>query len=143
MDYFLYNKSDENDVYFSDNHVYRFKLDLNRPLTKNDKWIVALIDFNVVDASKSRTKTADGLYIYTDLCKESVVHGAEQPLLRQKIGWNYMFNKPYYLPVKKKGLQEFQIYIKLGDGSYPVTAIRRIEFNRIQNSVLDTRNLPI
>ena len=35
------------------------------------------------DDSRSRPKTTENLYIYSDLCKESIVHGAELPLLRR------------------------------------------------------------
>jgi hypothetical protein len=124
MERYLYIQSDESDAYFSDNEVYRFKVHLNMPLTLSGKWAVGLTEFNAVEVSKSRTKSTDSLYVYTDLCKESIVHGEEQPLLRRvdknkKNGWDYMFNVPYYLPAKKKELREFQIYIKLADGTYP------------------------
>jgi hypothetical protein len=123
MDRYLYIKSDESNDYFSDNQVYRFKVHLSLPLLLNGKWKVGLAEFYTADNSKSRTKTTDTLYVYTDLCKESIVHGVEQPLLRRldknkKNGWEYTFETPYYLPVKKKELREFQIYIKLSDGSY-------------------------
>ena len=124
MDRYIYIRSDESDVYFSDNQVYRFKVHLNLPLSLHGIWKVALTEFYAIDESKSKTKTTDALYIYTDLCKESIVHGVEQPLLRRldknkKNSYDYMFDVPYYLPVKSKELREFQIYIKQADGSYP------------------------
>ena len=123
MDKYLYIKSDESDAYFSDNQVYRFKIHLDLPLSLNGSWKVALTEFYAADDSKSKSKTADALYIYTDLCKESIVHGTEQPVLRRLEktkgnNWKYMFETPYYLPVKRKEVREFQIYIKLEDGAY-------------------------
>ena len=59
----------------------------------------------------------DVLYIYSDLCKESIVHGVEQPLLRRldknkPKRWDYM-DTPYYLSMKKKELREFQNLYKV------------------------------
>ena len=51
------------------------------------------------------------------------MHSVEQPLLRQLVknkrkNWEYLIKTPYYLPVKKKELREFQIYIKAADGAF-------------------------
>jgi hypothetical protein len=72
MDKYLHIKSDDSDYYFSDNEVYRFKVHLNMPLTLNGKWAVALIEFNAVDVSMSRTKTTDSIYIYKDLARKAL-----------------------------------------------------------------------
>lgn len=118
---YVYVRSDESDAYFSDNRVYRFKVHLSLPLSLNGRWKVALTEFYAFDKSKTKPKTA--LYIYTDLCKESIVHGVEQPLLRRlekntADGWDYAIDAPYYLPVKKGEVREFEIYIKAGDGTF-------------------------
>lgn len=123
MDRYLYIRSDESEAYFSDNQVYRFKVHLSLPLVLNGHWKVALTEFYALDESKSRTKSSEALYIYTNLCKESIVHGVEQPLLRRldknkKNGWNYILDTPYYLPVRRKEIREFQIYIQSDDGTY-------------------------
>lgn len=124
MERYLYIRSDESNDYFSDNKAYRFKVHLSLPLSLTGNWKVALTEFNAIDDSKSRAKAADALYIYSDLCKESIVHGIEQPLLRRldrnkSKRWDYMLDNPYYLPVKRKELREFQIYIKSEDGTFP------------------------
>ncbi|MCG7875619.1 MAG: hypothetical protein JAZ03_06200 [Candidatus Thiodiazotropha taylori] len=123
MERYLYVRSDESNDYFSDNKAYRFKVHLSLPLFLNGNWKVALTEFCAVIDSKSRPKTVDALYIYSDLCKESIVHGIEQPLLRRlnkntSKSWDYMLETPYYLPVKKKEVREFEIYIKSGDGTF-------------------------
>ncbi len=66
---------------------------------------------------KSSGKADEGLYVYTDLCKESIVYGEERPLLKRvgKNGeskWDYSFDTPFYFPVKKQEVREFEIYIK-------------------------------
>ena len=73
MERYLYIRSNESNAYFSDNKAYRFKVHLSLPLSLNGNWKVALTEFNAIDDSKSRTKTVDSLYIYSDLCKESTV----------------------------------------------------------------------
>lgn len=123
MDKYLYIKSDESNTHFSDNQVYRFKIQLSLPLALNGNWRVALTEFYADDDLKARFKSADALYIYSDLCTESVVHGTEQPLLRRlnkntRSGWDYRIDTPYYLPVKKKELREFQLYIRQASGTF-------------------------
>lgn len=116
MERYVYIRSDESKAYFSDNQVYRFKVHLNSPLSLNGTWRVALTEFYASENSKLKSAD-DVLYIYTDLCKESIVHGAEQPLLRRleknnERGWDYILDTPYYVPVKKTEAREFLIYIK-------------------------------
>ena len=125
MERYIYVTNDESNTYFSDNQVYRFKVHLSLPLSLEGNWKVALTEFYVKGKpkSKSKTETAKALYVYTDLCKESIVHGVEQSLLRRlgknkNTGWEYMLKTPYYLPVKRKELREFEIYIKSADGAF-------------------------
>ena len=56
-----------------------------------------------------QTKADDGLYIFIDLCKESIVKDEERPLLRDIMGikkspkskWNFIFNTPFCIKVAK------------------------------------------
>lgn len=118
---YIYVKSDESDLYFSDNKAYRFSVHLPSPLVFKGSWSIALTEFHAVDNNKN--DSLDSLYVYTDLCKESIVHGEEQPLLRRVVknnihSWDFTFDSPYYLPVKRKEAQSFQIYIKREDGTF-------------------------
>lgn len=117
-DKYIYVQSDESNDYFPDNHMYRFKVHLNTPMSLKGFWKVALVEFHVQGKA-----TGGVLYVYTNMCKESIVHGEEKTLLRRleknkKSEWNYLFDTPFYLPVEKKELREFEIYIKLKDGTY-------------------------
>ena len=123
MERYLYIRSNESTAYFSDNKVYRFKVHLSLPHSLNGNWRVALTEFRAVEDSKSKLKSVDFLYIYSDICKESIVHGVEQQLLRRLVknkckSWEYLLETPYYLPVKKKEFREFQIYIKAADDAF-------------------------
>ena len=121
-EHFLYIQSDESNDYFSENNNYKFKVHLNIPLTLQGFWKVALLEFHV--KLKSALISKNALYVYSDLCKESIVHGEEKALLRRldhnkRYGWDYVIDTPFYLPMKRKELREFEINIKHVDGSDP------------------------
>ena len=116
-DRYIYVKSDESDEYFADNETYKFKVHLQLLLYFYGKWKVALVQFHAAEKGKSSSKDNEGLYVYTDLGKESIVYGEERSLLRRmhrnvKGKWDYTFDTPFYVPVKKQEVQEFEIYIK-------------------------------
>jgi hypothetical protein len=116
-DKYIYVKSDESNSYFIDNTSYKFKVQLKLPLYLYGKWKVALVHFHATEKGNSVTKVDEGLYIYSDLCQESIVYGEERPLLRRiekssKGRWDYTFNNPFYVPVKKQELRDLEIYIK-------------------------------
>lgn len=117
MDRYLYVQSDESNTVFDDNTTARFRVQLNFPLYLPGVWKVALVEFHATEKAKSTIKADEGLYIYTDLCKESIVNGEERPLLRRlekssKGKWDYILDPPFYLPVTKSELREFEVYIK-------------------------------
>ena len=91
--------------------------------TSDIGWKVALTEFYASNQVRCRKKETGALYIFTDLCKESIVHGVEQPLLRRlnmnaTDAWDYSMDSPYYLPVKKREAREFEIYIKSVDDNF-------------------------
>ena len=117
MDRYIYVRSDESDVFIEDNRTTNFKVQLEYPLYLPGIWKVALVEFNATEKSKSKLKADDGLYIYSDLCKESIVDGEERPLLRRlekstKSKWDYILSIPFYVNVAKNEVREFSIYIK-------------------------------
>jgi hypothetical protein len=122
MEKFLYIQSNESNDYFSDNRACKFKVHLDVPLTFNGFWKVGLVDIR--DKQIWKLLNTECLYVYSSLCKESIVQGSEQPILRRVKpnvidGWDYIFDSPIYLPLKKKEVREFEIYIKSGDMSFP------------------------
>ena len=115
---YIYVKSGESDDYFPDNRLHHFKVYLKLPLYLDGLWKVALVQFHATEKSKS--KASAGLYIYSDLCGESIVKGEERPLLRRleknkESEWDYNIDNPFYVPVRKKELRGFEIYIKQED----------------------------
>ena len=117
---YIYVKSGESYNYFPDKRLYHFKVYLKLPLYLDGLWKKALVQFQATEKSKS--KASVGLYIYSDLCGESIVKGEERPLLRRleknkKSKWDYNIDNPFYLPVRKKELRDFEIYIEQDDNA--------------------------
>lgn len=84
-------------------------------------WKVGLTEFHVSKQSKAGFPST--LYVYTNICKESIVNGEQQPLLRvlqnnAQHACSYSFHSVYYLPLKRKEFQEFEVYIKCEDGKF-------------------------
>ena len=114
-DRYVYVKSDESEAYFDNDKTYKFKVHLQLPLYFYGKWKVALTEFHATEFVKS--SNIGRIYVYTNLCKESIVFGEERPLLRRleknrKAKWDFTFDTPFYIPVKKQEFREFKIYIK-------------------------------
>lgn len=117
MDKYLYVRSDDSNAVFDDNTSNRFRVQLHFPLYLPGLWKVALVEFHATDKNNSTLKTDEGLYIYSDICQESIVYGEQRPLLRRleknsKGRWDYTLDPPFYVPVTKNEVREFEIYIK-------------------------------
>lgn len=117
MDRYLYVQGDESNAYFDDNTTARFRIQLKFPLFLPGVWKVALVEFHATDKSRSTKNADEGLYIYADICKESIIFGEERPLLRRlerssKGKWDYLLDSPFYLPVSKTEVRDVEVYIK-------------------------------
>lgn len=122
MDRYIYIRSDDSNHLFTENTVDKFSVQLDYPLRLQGSWKVALKEFHASEESKSRIGTMNALYVYSDICGESIVKCAERPLLRRmkkngKSRWDYIFDSPYYLPLRKRDLKQFRFYIQQEDGS--------------------------
>jgi hypothetical protein len=101
-----------------------FKVHLNTLLTFNGVWKVGLLEFEAAKVKTTKGKGDEALYVFTNICKESVLQGMEQPLLRRlqsnaKSGWSYVIEWVIYLPLKVRDRTEFEVYIKTSDGGVP------------------------
>lgn len=112
----MYIQDDDSNSIFKDNTPYKFKVQLNFPLTFEGSWKVSLCEISF--SSKFRSKdTSDTIYIYSNICKESIVKCGEYSLLRRvkknvKNSWQYIFDSPFYLPLKKTEFQDIEFVIK-------------------------------
>ena len=73
---------------------------------------------------KAKIQTDIVLDLYSNICKESMVNGEEQPLLRRieqnnSSGWSYIFDTVIYIPVKRRENYEFEVIIKADDETIP------------------------
>lgn len=132
MEKFIFAKSSDSSDYFPDNKYYDFKIHLDRPLHLQGYWKVGITEF-FTKASPTKTaidKTGQSstifirkpLYVYTDICSFSSVHGHEQPLLRiihadSSYGWNDKFDSVYYFPVRVPEISDIHLYLKNDSGS--------------------------
>ena len=120
MDHYVYIRSDDSDEYIKDNEPCSFKIHLKYPLVLKGTWKVGLTAFNTNVNTKVRANDSF-LYLYCNFCKESVVQGQLQKLLRcismtKQIKWEHAFQNVYYLPVSREEIYEMEFYIRTGDG---------------------------
>ena len=125
MDRYLYVKSNQSDSYFMGNEIYKFKVRLQSPISFSGFWKVGLVEFHVFKQRGFGKRKSDfAIYIFTNICKDSIVNGVEKPLLRRleintRDGWSYQFQSPFYVPLRKQAeLVVFEIIIKTEDDSF-------------------------
>ena len=115
MDHIVYIRSDECDDYFKDNQAYKFKVHLKNPLILKGFWTVALEEFYCTIPSKARNEEV--LYLFCNICKESIIDGELKPILRRihstkKSQWLHTFTTTFQLPVLKQEIYEMEFYIE-------------------------------
>lgn len=137
MEKFIFAKSSDSSEYFPDNKDYDFKIHLDRSINLQGYWKVGITEF-FTTASPTKTSMDKNskpitifnrkpVYVYTNICSFSSVHGQEQPLLRiihadASYGWNDKFDSVYYFPVRVPEISDIHIYLKDDTGS-PATFI--------------------
>ena len=126
----VYLQSGECNNYFpTKKKTWHFKIHLKTPLIFDGKWKVALLEFKAsASKTKSKNNTNQTLFIFSNICDESILNGEKNPVLRRvspykSNQWDTRFERPIYLTIKKKELLEilFEIYIKdlnNGDASF-------------------------
>ena len=114
----VYIRSNESNGLFPENNPWHFKIHLKSPLVLKKNWLVSLLEFHAT-ASKSRTlySTNQTLFIFSNICSESIADGEKKPLLRRismtkTRKWDYIFDSPIYFSINVNELYEFEIYIK-------------------------------
>ena len=122
----MFVRDSESNHIFTDNTPYKFKIQLKRPLRFEGHWKIALCEISLlqIELSLKKKDIYDTLFIYCDLCKDSIVDGGEQALLRrvdksdQRKRWIYVFESPFYLSLNKSEFQEIEFTIKTVNGEY-------------------------
>lgn len=113
MAHHLILRSDQSMNYYPDNKPCHFKVKLQQNLELSGKWKIALLEITLTENVKRRL--IDSLYIYSNICGESIINGSTAPLLRRVVvsnKENTIFTSPYYIPVVKSEVNEIEIIIK-------------------------------
>lgn len=120
MTYKSYGYSDGLKVYrqfcvLRNNKPYDSHVHLPRPLTLNGQWSVSLLE-TCLPSTESETD----VYIYSNLCEDTIVGDKELPLLRRvylkRSSENQIFKCPYEVSTRLGQVLDVHIYIKDADG---------------------------
>lgn len=100
--------SDDKELF--DNKPYNFNVQLDKQITLEGHWVVALTEIELNYAKKLQEE----VYVFSDVCTGSFVGKTERPLLRrvQVQKKNLIFESPYYVPVRVKELNQIGVYIR-------------------------------
>lgn len=71
--------SDKHSIYFPQNKPYDFKVHLLKPLNLTGKWMMSLVDFS----TETSALIHEHIYLYCDICGDSIIDGSMHPLLRR------------------------------------------------------------
>ena len=118
MEHFLFVNSSDSRDYFPKNEAQDFTIELNKELTLEGCWKIAITDIWL------ETKYADYLTVCCDISEPTPTQN--WPVVRRlwvgKGATDAHFNLPYYLPVHVKSLKRFRVYIKgAGERDSPFT----------------------
>jgi len=110
--------SDQCQSFFPSNKAYHFRTHLKAPLSLQGTWKVAFIYL-----TESSPLPYKKLYLYSDICEDSIVDGEYHPLLRRLINdhvgyWAEIYELPNYVPVKRSEITDIEFYIKDEAGNY-------------------------
>lgn len=84
--YMVFN-SDKHSIYFPQNKPYDFKVHLLKPLNLTGKWMVSLVDFS----TETSALIHEHIYLYCDICGDSIIDGSMHQLLRRCRGLTLAF----------------------------------------------------
>ena len=105
----LLKSSDSLDLY-GNNKPYDFHVHLPRPLTLTGYWTVSLLEICMFSNKRK------DVYIYSNLCEDTIVGDKELPLLRRvylkRSSPNEIFIYPYEVPTRLGQVHDVHVYIK-------------------------------
>lgn len=115
MDIRMILKSTDSSAFYINNKLYDFHVHLPRPFTLNGQWSVSLLE-TYLPSSESATD----VYIYSNLCEDTIVGDKELPLLRRvylkRSSEDQISKYPYEVSTRLGQVHDVHIYIKDTDG---------------------------
>ncbi|CAC5362562.1 unnamed protein product [Mytilus coruscus] len=111
MSFYVTISNDKGKEYYPNNKAYKFTSHLNAPLILNGVWRVALVEADIT----STNSKVDPIYLYSNICGESIIYGEQKPLLRRitaaDLGnWSSILDSPHYIPVRVNEIYDIDIY---------------------------------
>jgi len=107
MSFYMIINSNKNLDIYPHNRPHKFRTYLQTPITLKSKWKVALVDIKL--------SATNDLYIYSNICGDTIVDGNKQPLLRRiccsSQTDHYQFDQLTYIPVTKSELRDIEFFI--------------------------------
>ncbi len=111
-------RSDQSNNLFPNNSPYNFRVRLSNPLILEEECRIALLDYYSNDKITGKKDNRHELYLFCDVCSGDTTTFNNQFCLLRRIfpakqnNWNYIFNPPIYLPLKKNEIFEIEFHIK-------------------------------
>lgn len=115
MSFYVIVNSNQSLDFFPNNTPSYFCVHLKTPLQLQGIWKVGLSEIYIHE--NHIVSSHRHLYVYTNICGESIVDGESQPLLRRLISnengsWMNIFQPVFYLTVNKTQIYDIEFYIK-------------------------------
>ena len=108
-DIYLSASSTDSLNYHPSNGPNRFTIELPEIITLKSGWSLAITDIYLQD-SKSHP-----LYIYCDICEQSIHKGELKPILKVIYPDCVQFGNLHYVTVKNTSINRIEVYIKGGE----------------------------
>lgn len=116
MDFFITLRSSDSKNFYPLNNTNRFILQLDEQIYLNGQWKVGLVDF----AMSKALNAAREIYIFSDICGNSIVGGTRTRLLRRfflkRRQNDVVFSNPMYINVITHNFHSIQIDLKTREG---------------------------
>ena len=108
-DVYLYTCSNDSIIFHPDNNPNKFIIELPEIINFNYGWLIAITDIYIQD------EIFHPLYIYCDLCTQSIHKGELKSLLKVIYPDCVNFSNLHYVKIKNSSIKRIEVYIKGGE----------------------------
>ena len=111
--------SDDSKSMYPNNKPHDFRVHLSTPVSLTGYWTVSLLEIGI-ERGQGYTFPTSELFVYANLCDNTVLGGHDVPLLRRV--WvkdnkqNIIYHMPYDVPLRMGQFQDVHIYINDSQG---------------------------
>jgi hypothetical protein len=126
MDFYMVASSADSSRMYPGNKAEDFRVNIEEPLIFTSqperRWAVGLCNISYPSLKKN-TPSSDDVIAFSDICQESLLHGAQQPVLKYINGGGSLrkvrgYHSPQvqYRPLKITELRSLRIYLRGDQG---------------------------